>query len=222
MNSKLPMFALSQIRKISTISGKNQQKSHYESLGITKSATQAEIKGAYYKLSKMYHPDRNQGETTQQREEHSQKFRDITDAYKILGNVKSRKLYDKGFLSGSPRDTQEPSPDDPLHKFYKSREARTRPPPSDGRQPIYDFDEWARTHYGETVRKTHKIKERNVFYAEQHKLRKSAMQEEMVAYGGITLLLLCMYVKYVFSEGDIPNIDHRQKGIDRTVENGKL
>ncbi|XP_066153642.1 dnaJ homolog subfamily C member 30, mitochondrial-like [Euwallacea fornicatus] len=220
MNSKLSIFVLSQIRKISTTSRKNQQKSYYDSLGITKSATQTEIKGAYYKLSKVYHPDRNHGETVQQREEHSQKFRDITDAYEILGNVKSRKLYDKGFLSGSSKATQEqPSPEDPLQKFYQSREVRTRPPPSDGRQHIYDFDEWARVHYGETVRKMREMKARKIFHANQHKLRKSVMHQEMFAYGGLVLLFLCCYIKHVLSDGDIPKVHHRQENIDKAIKN---
>lgn len=33
-------------------------------------------------------------------------------------------------------------------KFYRSREKRTRPPPPDGKTPIYDFDEWSKQHYG--------------------------------------------------------------------------
>lgn len=63
---------------------------HYNALGLTKHATQSEIKGAYYKLSMLYHPDKNSDA------EAAQKFRDITAAYEILGNIKLRKLYDKG------------------------------------------------------------------------------------------------------------------------------
>lgn len=66
-------------------------KSHYDVLGLTPKATQAEIKTAYYKLSKVYHPDKNQGSS-----DAATKFRDITSAYEILGNVRTRKLYDKG------------------------------------------------------------------------------------------------------------------------------
>lgn len=64
---------------------------HYDSLGISSNSTQNEIKNAYYKLSMVYHPDKNQGNA-----EYAQKFRAISEAYEILGNVKSRKLYDKG------------------------------------------------------------------------------------------------------------------------------
>lgn len=89
-------YILPQIRKLSTSIHFNSQKNHYNSLGLTKTATQADIKNAYYKLSKVYHPDKNQGHTLDLREQHSQKFRDITEAYEVLGNVRTRKLYDKG------------------------------------------------------------------------------------------------------------------------------
>lgn len=59
----------------------------YTRLELTASATQADIKNAYYELSKKYHPDRNDGSTT--------KFRSISEAYEILGNVSTRKDYDQ-------------------------------------------------------------------------------------------------------------------------------
>lgn len=96
MNYKIIYYALSQIRKLSTSVHLNSQKNHYNSLGLGRTATQADIKAAYYKLSKVYHPDKNQGHTMDLREQHSQKFRDITEAYEVLGNVRTRKLYDKG------------------------------------------------------------------------------------------------------------------------------
>lgn len=78
------------IRSISTAIN-NYAKNHYEVLGISPKATQAEIKSAYYNLSKIYHPDKNEGSS-----EAAIKFRDITSAYEILGNVRTRRLYDKG------------------------------------------------------------------------------------------------------------------------------
>lgn len=59
----------------------------YTRLELTASATQDEIKKAYYELSKKHHPDRNDGSTT--------KFRSIAEAYEILGNVSTRKDYDQ-------------------------------------------------------------------------------------------------------------------------------
>nr|CAH7769606.1 unnamed protein product [Callosobruchus chinensis] len=79
---------LGQIRLMSKSA---KSKNHYDSLGITNGSTQGEIKSAYYKLSMVYHPDKNPNDAAS-----SEKFRDITAAYEVLGNIKTRKLYDKG------------------------------------------------------------------------------------------------------------------------------
>lgn len=63
----------------------------YETLGINSSATQGEIKKAYYDLTLKYHPDKNVNN-----EEAALKFREISEAYEILGNYRSRKRYDRG------------------------------------------------------------------------------------------------------------------------------
>lgn len=68
-----------------------QPKNHYESLGISPGCTQGEVKSAYYNLSKIYHPDKSQGNA-----EYAQKFRAISEAYEVLGNTQSRKIYDRG------------------------------------------------------------------------------------------------------------------------------
>lgn len=63
----------------------------YETLGINSSATQGEVKKAYYDLTLKYHPDKNVNN-----EEAALKFREISEAYEILGNYRSRKRYDRG------------------------------------------------------------------------------------------------------------------------------
>lgn len=63
----------------------------YARLGLQPNATQAEIKEAYYKLSKEYHPDRNVGKSDM-----SAKFRSVAEAYEILSNQSTRAEYDKG------------------------------------------------------------------------------------------------------------------------------
>lgn len=60
-------------------------------LGLTSYVSQNDIKKAYYKLSLEFHPDKNQG-----CKESSEKFRSISEAYEILGNVDSRAQYDRG------------------------------------------------------------------------------------------------------------------------------
>ncbi|CAG5044076.1 unnamed protein product [Parnassius apollo] len=127
--------------------------SHYDVLGITPKATQSDIKSAYYELSKVYHPDKSNDEKAEK------KFRAITEAYKVLGNVKLKKMYDKGLLVGRENTTRmdyqpEPEPTDPTLRFYKSRSKRQITPTFDGKTPIYDFDAWSKQHYGDLLQKS--------------------------------------------------------------------
>src|SRR5206468_12971783 len=64
-------------------------KDYYDILGVSKTATQDEIKRAYRKLALQYHPDRNK---TKEGEE---KFKEVTKAYEVLGNEEKRKTYDQ-------------------------------------------------------------------------------------------------------------------------------
>lgn len=62
----------------------------YEVLGVKKSATEKEIKSAYRKLAKKYHPDTNPGDKNAE-----QRFKEVTEAYNILSDSEKRKLYDQ-------------------------------------------------------------------------------------------------------------------------------
>ena len=120
---------------------------YYDVLGIHKSATQAQIKAAYYAKSKVLHPDvNNSGEA-----EHL--FIQVTQAYQVLGDVDLRMRYDKGLAvtdifrhkpgsahSGTMRNARREGPLD-----YSTK---------------YNFDEFYKKHYQEArkyeqVRKHH-------------------------------------------------------------------
>lgn len=62
----------------------------YEILGVSKNATQEEIKKAYRKLARKWHPDINPGN-----KEADQRFKDISRAYDCLGSEEKRELYDE-------------------------------------------------------------------------------------------------------------------------------
>lgn len=63
-------------------------KTHYDTLGVGKEATQEEIKKVFRKLSMETHPDLNKGNNNVER------FKQVSEAYNILGNDKARKCYD--------------------------------------------------------------------------------------------------------------------------------
>ena len=64
----------------------------YKLLGIAKNANDSEIKKAYRKLAVKYHPDKSPAD---KKEEYTEKFKEITEAYEILCDPKKRQIYDK-------------------------------------------------------------------------------------------------------------------------------
>lgn len=70
----------------------------YETLWVSKTATQEEIKKAYRKQAMKYHPDKNKGDKTAEK-----KFKDVNEAYQTLSDTSKRKQYDTfGSTWGNP------------------------------------------------------------------------------------------------------------------------
>ncbi len=65
-------------------------KDYYEILGVSKDASESELKKAYRKLARKWHPDINAGN-----KEAEQKFKEISESYDCLGNKEKRKIYDE-------------------------------------------------------------------------------------------------------------------------------
>src|SRR5476649_693570 len=73
---------------------------YYQTLGVTKSSSAAEIKTAYRKLALEFHPDRNKSK------EAEGKFKEVTKAYEVLSDPQKKQTYDQyghdAFEQGGP------------------------------------------------------------------------------------------------------------------------
>jgi DnaJ-class molecular chaperone len=72
----------------------------YQVLGVSKTATEAEIKSAYRKLARKYHPDLNKDDKTA-----AEKFKEVSNAYDIIGNAEKRKKYDNKEIDENGKPT---------------------------------------------------------------------------------------------------------------------
>ncbi len=68
----------------------SNKRDYYEILGVNRTATDDDIKRAFRRLAKQYHPDANAGDATA-----SEKFKEIGEAYAVLSNPEKRQLYDR-------------------------------------------------------------------------------------------------------------------------------
>lgn len=73
-----------------------EYKDYYAILGVDKNSSQADIKKAYRKLAKKYHPDANKGDKKSE-----EKFKEINEAFEVLGNEEKKKKYDMFGQSGN-------------------------------------------------------------------------------------------------------------------------
>ena len=63
---------------------------YYQTLGVSRDASPAELKKAYKKLAMKHHPDRNQGDKASE-----SKFKELSEAYEVLSDTNKRQTYDQ-------------------------------------------------------------------------------------------------------------------------------
>jgi len=134
-------------------------KNYYEILGVTPDASQTEIKEAYYKLSKIYHPDIAPDESS------LKTFRELTEAYDVLNNIKSRKLYDKGAVV---KPKVEGEYDASKSAFYEGLfKQKIKPEVKKEGMPVqFSYDQYCAERYTERRDEVWQIK--NKFYMEDY------------------------------------------------------
>ena len=72
-------------------------KDYYSTLGVARDASESEIKKAYRDMSKKWHPDKHKGEKKAE-----DKFKEINEAYEVIGNAKRKQQYDQFGSTGGP------------------------------------------------------------------------------------------------------------------------
>lgn len=76
------------------------KKDYYEVLGVSKNATDQEIKSSFRKLSRKYHPDMQAGKSDAEKKEAEEKFKELAEAYDVLSNKDKRSQYDQFGFDG--------------------------------------------------------------------------------------------------------------------------
>src|SRR5713226_331371 len=82
-----------------------QFRDYYETLGVSKTATEDEIRSAFRKLARKYHPD-----VAKDKKAAEEKFKQINEAYEVLSDPEKRKKYDQLSTDSIPPDGCQPPP----------------------------------------------------------------------------------------------------------------
>lgn len=165
---------------------------YYDILKVSPSATQAQIKTAYYRQSFIYHPDKNPGMETA-----TQRFAEISEAYTVLGNITLRRKYDRGLLSQSDLQTAgKPSSKEAASRSpggAQHQQRRERRYTRTGEKVKFDFDAFYQAHYGEQLQRERETRERKRFTQEQQERARRQgrlrMMEMSVVMAAITTAL---------------------------------
>src|ERR1041384_451191 len=87
-----------------------QFRDYYETLGVSKTASDDEIRKAFRKLARKYHPDVNKDKATAE-----EKFKQLNEAYEVLGDPEKRKKYDELGANWKQRGGFSPPPGCGVH-----------------------------------------------------------------------------------------------------------
>jgi len=98
-----------------------EYKDYYKTLGVTRSATPEEIKRAYRKLARQYHPDKNAAKGAED------KFKEINEANEVLSDAEKRKAYDT--LGANWKSGQQFSPPPGWESMFGTGHGRAGPGP---------------------------------------------------------------------------------------------
>jgi len=166
---------------------------YYEILGVSKNATNDEIKAAFRRLAKQYHPDKNPSPNAKAL------FEKILKAYNVLVNPYSRRRYDEGFFS-SPNNTQ------PIRKTNEGK--------SKTKEWSFSDEELKRRQYYQTYYKAKQKEKEEAIPKQTYSDYKYILFATPLA-----VALLMLIVSYFSNEPNIKSAQIEEKKIT-AVENG--
>ncbi|XP_017518081.2 dnaJ homolog subfamily C member 30, mitochondrial [Manis javanica] len=170
----------------------------YELLGVPSTATQAQIKEAYYRQSFLYHPDRNSGST-----EAAERFTRISQAYVVLGSATLRRKYDRGLLSDEdlrgpgvrPPRTPAADPGTPRTPPTDARAGARSRTASGANRTMFNFDAFYQAHYGEQLERERRLRARREALRKQQENRaKKDFQWDETRDATLVVLLVTIFL----------------------------
>ena len=110
----------------------SQVKDHYQTLGVARTANQKDLKAAFRKLARQYHPDANKDDPSAE-----EQFKRVNEAYEVLSDEKDRKLYDRygdewrsyrdaGFTGDEPKSQSRSRGAPPFRGGYRTTTGSTQ------------------------------------------------------------------------------------------------
>ncbi|XP_026981946.1 dnaJ homolog subfamily C member 30, mitochondrial [Sagmatias obliquidens] len=187
-----------EVRTYSRSDGPYSRTALYELLGVPSTATQAQIKAAYYRQSFLYHPDRNAGSA-----EAAERFTRISQAYVVLGSTTLRRKYDRGLLSDEdlrgpgvrPSKTPATDPDSPRTQPPASRTQGRGQASSGANRTMFDFDAFYQAHYGEQLERERRLRARREALRKQREDRaKKGLRWDETRDTALFVVLLTVFI----------------------------
>ncbi|XP_005100292.1 dnaJ homolog subfamily C member 30, mitochondrial [Aplysia californica] len=182
-----------QRRTFANVGTRKSPTHYYDVLELSPKATQNQIKSAYYKKSKLHHPD------VSQRPESHKLFTEINEAYEVLGNLRKRRMYDQGVYSTRQHGQQPGShtSEQDYTREYRQRshfDRGERPPPPRGHTRIYNFDEFYRQHYNDMRERRGREHAEFVKHREMMDERLKRRSTEMSAFVSVPLWFTILFL----------------------------
>nr|XP_023511224.1 dnaJ homolog subfamily C member 30 [Equus caballus] len=187
-----------EVRSYSPGDGPYSRTALYELLGVPSTATQAQIKAAYYRQCLLYHPDRNSGSA-----EAAERFTRISQAYVVLGSATLRRKYDRGLLSDEdlrgpgvrPSRTPAADPGPPRAPPPASRAHGRGQAAPDASRTMFDFDAFYQAHYGEQLERERRQRaRREALRRQQEERAKKGFRWDDTRDTAFVFLLLAIFI----------------------------